>query len=93
MFSAIERLNSPASWNTTAMLWRSEVERHVGDVVAVDRDAARVERAQPLQQGERRGLAGAGRADERDGLARPAHRGSTSNTPWSLLLKRNVTSS
>ena len=45
------------------------IERDVADVLAVDQDAALVGIAQPLQQRQRRGLAGAGRADERDGLA------------------------
>ena len=44
-------------------------ERHVGDVLAVDQDAAGIGRAQALQERQRGGLAGAGRPDQRDGLA------------------------
>ena len=50
------------------MLRRSEFERHVAHVEpSIGCGPMRV--AQALQQGERGGLAGAGRADQRDGLA------------------------
>ena len=51
------------------MLCRKRAERHVGDVDAVDQDAAGIGRAQALQERQRGGLAGAGRPDQRDGLA------------------------
>ena len=57
------------SWNTTPMLARSEFERDVADVDAVDADRAGIRVAQALQQGHRGALAGAGVADQRHRLA------------------------
>ena len=52
--------------------------RHVRDVLAVDRDAARLGVVQPQQQVHERRLAGAGAADEPDALAGPNRRDSGS---------------
>ena len=40
MFSSIERLNSPASWKTVAIDWRSDLRVTRARVDAVDQDAA-----------------------------------------------------
>ena len=40
MFSSIERLNRPASWNTVAIDWRSDLRVTRARVDAVDQDAA-----------------------------------------------------
>ena len=48
---------------------RSSSRVIVGDVDAVERDPAAVELVEPHEQVDQRGLAGAGRADDRDGLA------------------------
>ena len=68
-FSAIERLNSSVSWNTTPILRRSPVERAVADVDAVDLDEAGLRIEGAMQQRQRRRFAAAGRPDQRDGLA------------------------
>ena len=58
------------SSNTTPMLRRSDCERDVAHVDAVDRDAARVHVVEARQQQADRRLARARAADERDRLAR-----------------------
>ena len=70
MFSPIVPLNRNASCGTIPICERSDDARDVAQVVPVDQDAAggRVVEARD-ELGERR-LAGAGRADQRDGLAR-----------------------
>ena len=69
-FSAIERLNSSASWNTTPILRRSAASliSRMSMPSIVIAPGLRIEGA--MQQRQRRRLAGAGGADQRDGLAR-----------------------
>ena len=69
MFSAIERLNNPASWNTTAIELRSEASVTSRMSVPSTDDAPVLGIAQPLEQGERRRLAGTGMPDQRHRLA------------------------
>ena len=52
------------------MLARSEFERDVAQVDAVDADGSGIRVAQALEQGDRSALAGAGVADQRHRLAR-----------------------
>ena len=51
------------------MLARSEFERGVAHIDAVDADGPGIRVAQALEQGDRRALAGAGVADQRHRLA------------------------
>ncbi len=67
----MERANSIGSWNTTPILRRSATQLHVADVDSVDADRAALRIEHAVQQAERGRLAGAGRADQSDGLARP----------------------
>ena len=70
MFSRIVPPNSHVSCSTMPMFERSSRRRIVGDVDAVERDGAAVELVEPHDQVDQRGLAGAGRPDDGDGLAR-----------------------
>ena len=63
-------LNSMFSWNTTAMLRRSEFAGHLADIDAVDGDAALVRHVEPQDQIEQRALAGAAGADDGDASCR-----------------------
>ena len=55
--------------NADGLAQRGQRQRRDG--LPVDQDAALLRIADALQQGQRRGLAGAGRADQGHGLARP----------------------
>ncbi len=70
MFSLIERCSSEVSCVTIAMCAAQAFLRHAGDILAVDQDAAArgvVEMQQQVDEGR---LAGAGRPDQPDALAR-----------------------
>jgi len=68
---AIERLTATPPGTTTPIFRRSARQLQAGRIHAVDLDDAglRVERA--MQQRDRGRFAGAGRPDQRDGLAGP----------------------
>ena len=71
-FSAIERLNSSVSWNTTPILRRSPVSvksRMSMPSTAID---ARLRIEGAMQQRQRRRFAAAGRADQRHACRRAA---------------------
>ena len=70
MLSMTEPLNRKASCGTTASCSRSELDRDAAQVVPVDEHRARGGVVEARQQLDDRRLAGAGGADERDGLAR-----------------------
>ena len=65
-FSSIERANNIGSWKTTPILRRKSGERHVADVDSIDLDLPSLRVEDAMQEAERRRLAGAGSADERD---------------------------
>ncbi len=69
MLSSTEPLNRKASCGTTASCSRSELDGHLPQVVAVDEHGARGRVVEARQQLDDRRLAGAGGADQRDGLA------------------------
>ena len=71
IFSSIDRLNRPASWKTVAIDWRRDLRVTPARIDAVDQDAACDGRIDALQQIDQRRLAGAGRPDDRHGLAGP----------------------
>ena len=62
-------LNSMFSWNTTAMLLRSDSRVTRADIDAIDGHAALVRHVEAQDQIEQRALAGAARADDGDALA------------------------
>ena len=62
------------------------LERHVADVHVIDRDGAGVGIEHAVQQAERRRLARAGRAHERDGLPRLHLEGHILNRPAPLVI-------
>ena len=65
--------------------------RHRGDVVAVDRDPAGVELVEPHHQVDQRGLAGAGRPDDRDRLAGARDQGQVGDErPVLVVAERHV---
>ena len=69
MFSRIVPLKSQVSWRTMPNDRAQHAARHVADVDAVDRDAPALDLVEAHQQVDQRRLAGAGRADDGDGLA------------------------
>ena len=70
MLSRIVPANSQVSCSTIPICARSAARGIDGDVDAVEGDPAAVELVEPHHQVDQRGLAGAGRADDRDRLAR-----------------------
>ena len=82
----IDRANSIGSWKTTPILRRSDGQRQVADVDAVDQDAPlrRVEDA--VQEAQRRRFARSRRADQRHGLAgRTSKRQSLHGGPLAVI--------
>ena len=69
MFSRMVPANSHGSCSTMPVRARTSSRVSVGDVLAVEQDAAAVELVEPHDEVHERRLARTGRSDDRDGLA------------------------
>ena len=71
MLLRIVSLNSTTSWLTRLICARRSPSAYSRTSYAVEQHAAAGDVVEPRQQADQRGLAAAGAADDRDGLARP----------------------